>query len=150
MTPLKFQAENAALWAELEAALQAPGKGQPPTDGARLASMYRRVCEHLALAQARAYPIHLTQRLETLTQDAHRAISFALWFAPQGTSGPLFSWFTQSQSPAISIALALVYAAAVLAVEPFYVAAGFAMYLNHRVELEAWDVEQEFRRAFGN
>ncbi len=33
-------------------------------------------------------------------------------------------------------------------VEPFYVAAGFAMYLNRRVELEAWDVEQELRHAF--
>jgi hypothetical protein len=32
--------------------------------------------------------------------------------------------------------------------EPFYVAAGFAMYLNRRVELEAWDIEQEFRRGF--
>jgi hypothetical protein len=32
--------------------------------------------------------------------------------------------------------------------EPFFVAAGFSMYLNRRVELEAWDVEQELRRAF--
>ena len=32
--------------------------------------------------------------------------------------------------------------------EPFYVASGFAMYLNRRAELEAWDIEQEFRRAF--
>jgi hypothetical protein len=51
-----------------------------------------------------------------------------------------------------SIAGALLYAGAylavVLALEPFYVAAGFAMYLNRRVELEAWDIEQEFRRAF--
>jgi hypothetical protein len=23
------------------------------------------------------------------------------------------------------------------------------MYLNRRAELEAWDIEQEFRRAFG-
>ena len=37
---------------------------------------------------------------------------------------------------------------AVLLIEPFYVAAGFAMYLNRRAELEAWDIEQEFRRAF--
>jgi hypothetical protein len=36
----------------------------------------------------------------------------------------------------------------VLVLEPFYVAAGFAMYLNRRVELEAWDIEQEFRLAF--
>jgi thiosulfate reductase cytochrome b subunit len=42
----------------------------------------------------------------------------------------------------------LVYAGVVLMLEPFYVASGFAMYLNRRVELEAWDVEQEFRRAF--
>jgi hypothetical protein len=40
------------------------------------------------------------------------------------------------------------HAAAVLFVEPFYVAAGFAMYLNRRVELEAWDVEQDLRHAF--
>ena len=40
------------------------------------------------------------------------------------------------------------YAAAVLFVEPFFVASGFAMYLNRRVELEAWDVEQGLRHAF--
>ena len=40
------------------------------------------------------------------------------------------------------------YAAAVLFVEPFFVASGFAMYLNRRVELEAWDVEQDLRHAF--
>ena len=37
---------------------------------------------------------------------------------------------------------------AVLFLEPFYVGAGFAIYLNRRAELEAWDIEQEFRRAF--
>jgi hypothetical protein len=42
----------------------------------------------------------------------------------------------------------MAYAAAVAFLEPFYVAAGFGMYLNRRVELEAWDIEQEFRRAF--
>jgi hypothetical protein len=40
------------------------------------------------------------------------------------------------------------YAGIVLVLEPFFVAAGFAMYLNRRVELEAWDVEQELRRVF--
>ncbi len=39
-------------------------------------------------------------------------------------------------------------AIAVLFVEPFHVAGGFAMYLNRRVELEAWDVEQDLRHAF--
>ncbi|UXI68032.1 DUF4129 domain-containing protein [Tahibacter amnicola] len=31
-------------------------------------------------------------------------------------------------------------------VEPFYVGAGFGLYLNRRTELEAWDVELVFRR----
>ena len=44
----------------------------------------------------------------------------------------------------------IAYAGIVLVVEPFYVGAGFAMYLNRRVELEAWDVEQEFRLAFAS
>ncbi len=41
-----------------------------------------------------------------------------------------------------------IYAMVIGFLEPFYVAAGFAMYLNRRVQLEAWDIEQEFRRAF--
>lgn len=40
------------------------------------------------------------------------------------------------------------YAGTVLFLEPFFVGAGFGMYLNRRVELEAWDIEQEFRAAF--
>ncbi len=69
MTPLKFEADYRAVWDALEAALNG---GSP--DGAHLAALYRRCCEHLALAQARGYPIHLTQRLEALTQRAHRLI----------------------------------------------------------------------------
>jgi len=42
----------------------------------------------------------------------------------------------------------IAYAAAVAFLEPFYVAGGFGLYVNRRVELEAWDIEQEFRRAF--
>jgi hypothetical protein len=34
-------------------------------------------------------------------------------------------------------------------VEPFFVGAGFGLYISRRVQLEAWDIEQEFRRAFG-
>jgi hypothetical protein len=46
------------------------------------------------------------------------------------------------------VLVACAYAAVVGLLEPFYVGAGFAMYLNRRVELEAWDIEQEFRRDF--
>ncbi len=50
------------------------------------------------------------------------------------------SWTTAAGLACFLIAVAIV--------EPFFVGAGFAMYLNRRVELEAWDIEQEFRLAF--
>lgn len=75
MTPLQFEALYAPMWRELDTLLvQAHGKQAAALDGARLSALYRRSCEHLALAQARAYPIHLTQQLEQLTQRAHRLI----------------------------------------------------------------------------
>lgn len=39
-----------------------------------------------------------------------------------------------------------VYILSMTAIEPFFVAAGFAIYLNRRVDLEGWDVELVFRR----
>ena len=53
-----------------------------------------------------------------------------------------------TDSPGANCMLYAMQAAAVLFVEPYYVAGGFAMYLNRRVELEAWDVEQDLRHAF--
>jgi hypothetical protein len=40
----------------------------------------------------------------------------------------------------------LVYLVAMSVIAPFYVAAGFALYLGRRTELEAWDLELAFRR----
>ena len=40
----------------------------------------------------------------------------------------------------------LAFWAAMSLVEPFYVGAGFGLYLNRRTQLEAWDVEIAFRR----
>ena len=90
MTPLQFEAGYRPLWDELEAALAhldagrrawfrrkpkgtSAGPAAPP-DAARLAMLYRSACEHLALARARAYPAHLTARLDALTQRAHELI----------------------------------------------------------------------------
>jgi hypothetical protein len=41
---------------------------------------------------------------------------------------------------------ALVYAAVIFVLEPFYVASGFALYLNRRTLLEGWDIEVALRR----
>ena len=74
-------------------------------------------------------------------------LSIALWFAPEGSLRNVFDWIV-NDSVLSSVLAASAYAIAVGLLEPFYVGAGFAMYLNRRVELEAWDIEQEFRLAF--
>jgi len=76
------------------------------------------------------------------------ALSFALWFAPAGTLGDAHGWLDIVKTLFNDWATLGLYALTVFVLEPFYVAAGFAMYLNRRVELEAWDIEQEFRHAF--
>ena len=74
------------------------------------------------------------------------------WFAPQGTEQSLAAqiFFTGTSSGWLDLVFSIGYALTIGFVEPFYVAAGFALYLNRRAELEAWDIEQEFRRAFGS
>jgi hypothetical protein len=75
-------------------------------------------------------------------------LSLVFWFAPSGTRPDTAEVFRGTMPRILAVAMPVSYAIAVLFLEPFYVAAGFAMYLNRRAELEAWDIEQEFRRAF--
>ena len=81
MTPLQFEALYQAEWTELERlldhVLRRPGRTEMADDdvsGARIAALYRRACEQLALARARSYPAYLVDRLERLTTDAHQII----------------------------------------------------------------------------
>jgi len=75
-------------------------------------------------------------------------LSLVLWLAPSGTVPAMAEMVSGILPRILAIAVPTAYGIAVFFVEPFYVAAGFAMYLNRRAELEAWDIEQEFRRAF--
>jgi hypothetical protein len=72
--------------------------------------------------------------------------SFVFWFTPGELSSATL--YSQQMPDYIAFWMMIAYALVVLFLEPFYVAAGFAMYLNRRAELEAWDIEQELRRAF--
>ena len=74
-------------------------------------------------------------------------VSLLVWLAPPGLADAAFN-FVDPTSLAQQQGASLFYALTVLFIEPFYVAAGFGLYLNRRAELEAWDIEQEFRRAF--
>jgi hypothetical protein len=75
-------------------------------------------------------------------------LAMAAWFWLPGHDDSGMGWIFGNSTGAVWLST-LAYAAVVLFLEPYYVAAGFAMYLNRRVQLEAWDVEKEFRRAFG-
>jgi hypothetical protein len=58
------------------------------------------------------------------------------------------AWLTITENPPVwaLIALNLVDWLAVALIEPFYIGAGFGLYLNRRTQLEAWDLEIAFRR----
>jgi uncharacterized membrane protein SpoIIM required for sporulation len=81
MTPLHFEELYEPEWRELETLLDKVlrrRKGNPkpvePGDPERLAVLYRRACEHLALARARSYPAYILDQLERLTSDGHQVI----------------------------------------------------------------------------
>ncbi len=74
--------------------------------------------------------------------------SLGIWFAPPEQGSVLASLIFGDTGRFAMLVSSIAYALTVLFLEPFYVAAGFTMYLNRRSELEAWDIEQEFRRAF--
>jgi hypothetical protein len=77
-------------------------------------------------------------------------MSLLFWFTPTDRGATELMDHIEDFRAFLAVPLPLLYAAALLFLEPFYVAAGFAMYLNRRAELEAWDVEQELRRAFAS
>ena len=84
MRPLRFEQTYRDEWAELEASLDQvtwrKGRSTALADhtpsGARIATLYRRACDHLALARARAYPAYIVDRLERMTARAHQAIYY--------------------------------------------------------------------------
>lgn len=75
---------------------------------------------------------------------------FALLYMmlPQHSTGQswLFNWLGVPEAEVISCLSFSFYCIAIALLEPFYVACGFALYLNRRTQLEAWDIELDFRR----
>jgi hypothetical protein len=68
-------------------------------------------------------------------------------FIPQGVhSGFLEMVFSPDQPVWMEVLLNATYYLAITLIEPFYVAGGFALYLNRRTLLEGWDIEIVFRR----
>ncbi len=81
VTPLQFEDLYGPEWQELEFLLdhalerkKSKAKTGVPVRGDRVAALYRRACEHLALARERGYPSFLLDRLDRLTSEAHQLI----------------------------------------------------------------------------
>jgi len=75
-------------------------------------------------------------------------VALGVWLAPRGYEPDLPALMLGHGSSFVSFVVSASYGAVVVFLEPLYVSAGFALYLTRRAELEAWDIEQEFRRAF--
>lgn len=75
------------------------------------------------------------------------ALALTQMLVPEGLpSLDLGSALSETDSPAYWIS-ALAYLGAFSLIAPFYVCAGFALYLTRRTALEAWDLELAFRAA---
>jgi uncharacterized membrane protein SpoIIM required for sporulation len=71
VTPFDFQAANQASWNALESEL---GRTQRQLDPGQFLALYRLCCEHLALARSRSFPLHVIERLSSITSRAHQII----------------------------------------------------------------------------
>ncbi len=116
-------------------------------EGLRLGQIRRRVLQIRRRRSSAAFFMTGVYKLcETSLTIA--VASLLYWFAPRGQAPDLFEILSSQGEPLHALIFAAATAIVVLFLEPFYVASGFTMYLSRRAELEAWDIEQEFRRAF--
>ncbi|MDX2217548.1 MAG: hypothetical protein SF172_00800 [Burkholderiales bacterium] len=74
-------------------------------------------------------------------------IVLAYLFMPRYLDLPFFTWMTGNDAPIwFTLMTQVCYIVVITLLEPIYVASGFTLYLNRRVELEAWDIELDLRR----
>jgi uncharacterized membrane protein SpoIIM required for sporulation len=140
MTPLTFEALYQAEWQELEELLDRvlgrKRKAASPEQlrGERIAALYRRACEHLALARARSYPAYLVDRLDRLTADAHQVIYQQREFG----AGALWRIFSHDFPRAVRADAVYVWIAAALFVLPTFVL-GVLVYFKPELILSVVD-----------
>ena len=76
-------------------------------------------------------------------------VMFVRWMTPSGLGIEWELFDTRSwngELTALDYVVAVLGGLVLLAFDPIYVACGFALYLNRRVELEGWDLDLAFRR----
>lgn len=77
-------------------------------------------------------------------------LAMVLMFVPEQLLGEsaraMWALVTEQPPPAVQVALNAALWLALSAIEPFFVGAGFGLYLSRRARIEAWDIELVLRR----
>lgn len=69
------------------------------------------------------------------------------FFIPDDIYSSLWGYFESADETTAGLVLnTIFYAMTVFIIEPLYLSAGFLLYLNRRVKLEAWDIELVFKQ----
>ncbi|TQV72385.1 hypothetical protein FLL45_19430 [Aliikangiella marina] len=85
--------------------------------------------------------------LELVFYFAILALAFLLLPTQFSESLDFWNWVAaDSEEPWAAMVLNFVYYCGVSIVAPFFTACGFALYINQRTHLEAWDIELSFKR----
>ncbi|MBW8721787.1 MAG: stage II sporulation protein M [Polaromonas sp.] len=145
MTPLQFEQLHEAEWSELASLLkQLKGskKNRASIDGHRLAQLYRRTCEQLAMARERAYPVYQIDHLQQLTADAHQIIYQQHELGLQR----LIKLFAVDFPAAVRAHSVYVWIATLVFIVPTLVM-GVLVYLRPELILSVMDAEQAARFA---
>ena len=100
-------------------------------------------------ARIYSYPLWLTIvciHIEMLIYFTIIGIIYLL--IPEQLNINYISLFTYEEKPTLWLLLLsnMVLFAGIVIIEPFYVAAGFMLYINRRIRLEGWDIEIAFRK----
>lgn len=98
--------------------------------------------------RARSYAVWLTIACVHLEWVVYFSLFFlvAMLFPTNLQGDVLTTMFAEEGPYALQLATNFAYVLTVTLIEPFYVAAGFSLYLNRRTQLEGWDLELAFRR----
>jgi uncharacterized membrane protein SpoIIM required for sporulation len=110
-----FERKHAPVWTELDGLLRALEAKRPEAAArlARLPSLYRQVCHHLALARYRQYGGELERRLDALALAGHQAL-YARRGLLHGDESPGFFQLVRAEARLLGLAVLLLFAPAVL------------------------------------
>lgn len=111
----------------------------------------RRARTKVLQAQARSTAVWVTvlcAHFETFIYFG--LVTVGLLFVPfeylPETAKAVWATLLDADSFALGLVKATLWFLAICLIEPFYVGAGFGLYLNRRTQLESWDLELTFRR----